>query len=63
MTYHEIAPDVDRERDALTKDLQRSSCVVANQVIDVTPSMQGKNILHDFFFTDGKAVQIVLNCS
>ena len=62
VTYHEIAPDVDREREALTKNLQRSSCVVANQVIDVTPSMQGKNILHDFFFTDGKAVQIVLNC-
>jgi hypothetical protein len=63
VTYHMIAPDVDRERDALTSDLQRSSCLATHRVIDVTAQMQGQNILKNSFSTDGKAVQFVLNCS
>ena len=63
VTYHMIAPDVDRERDALTNDLQRSRCVATNRVIDVTSQMQGQNIFQNSFFTDGKAVQFVLNCN
>ena len=62
LTYHMIAPDVDRERDTLTNDLQRSSCFATDRVIDVTAPMQGKNIFQNSFFTDGKAVQFVLNC-
>ena len=57
-----IAPDVDRERDALTNDLQRSNCVAAYRAIDVTAPMQGQNSFKNSIFTDGKAVQVVLNC-
>ncbi len=58
-----IAPDVDQEREALNKDLRRSSCVVADRKIDVTLPMRGHNILQNSFFTDGKAIQVLLNCS
>ena len=63
VTYHMIAPDVDRERDALTSDLQRSSCLATHRVINVTQAMRGQNILKNSFFTDGNATQFVLNCS
>lgn len=62
VTYHMIAPDVDRERDALTSDLQRSSCLATQRLINVTQEMRGENILKNSFFTDGKAVQFVLYC-
>ena len=63
VTYHKIDPDVDRERDALIQDLTRSNCVSAEQVIDVTSPMRGQNIIHNSFFTDGKAIQILLHCN
>ena len=62
VTYHRIDPDVDRQRDALAQDLARSNCVSDKQVIDVTSPMRGQNILHNPFFTDGKAIQILLHC-
>ena len=63
ITYHKIDPDVDRERDALVRDLARSNCVSAEQAIDVTSPMRGQNLVHNSFFTDGKAIQILLHCS
>lgn len=63
VTYHMIAPDVDRERETLTNDLPSSRCVETVQVIDVTSPMQGKNIFQNSFFTDGRAVRFVLKCS
>ena len=63
VTYHMIDPDVDRERDALVQDMARSNCVSANQVIDVTLPMRERDILHNPFFTDGKAIQILLHCN
>jgi len=62
LTYHMIAPDVDRARDALTNDLRHTSCFATDRVIDVTLPMKGLNTFQNSFFTDGKAVQVVLNC-
>lgn len=62
LTYHMIAPGVDQARDEMTSDLRRSSCVAADRVINVTPPMEGQNTFHNSFFTDGRAIQFILNC-
>jgi len=62
LTYHKIDPDLDRQRNLLLVALQTSSCVKEQHSLTVTAPMNGKNIFNNVFFTDGKALEIELQC-
>jgi undecaprenyl-diphosphatase len=62
MPIHEIDPAVDREREALRRDLANGSCVKSIDGVAVVEPMLGHNALQSPFFTDGRAIVVRLRC-
>jgi hypothetical protein len=63
---HHIAPDIDAERDGLTKDLRSAKVVVAiYEVSGVGPTIFGYNGEGDRYFTDGeiKLSRLIEGCN
>jgi undecaprenyl-diphosphatase len=57
---HEIKPDIDAERDALFSSLYTSGAVQSYGRIDLIDKISKKKIFGRNYFTDGKAVIIIL---
>ncbi len=57
---HQIAPDIDTERDLFVADLQQARTIVEEQQIPFVPPTLGKNFSGDEFFTDGKTEFLTL---
>jgi undecaprenyl-diphosphatase len=62
LLIHEVDPAVDRERDALRENLGRTNCLKNLTDTTVTEPMLGQNAIGSPFFTDGKAIVVVLKC-
>jgi undecaprenyl-diphosphatase len=62
MPIHEIDPAVDREREALRRDLTNGTCVKSIGDVAVVEPMLGHNALQSPFFTDGRAIVVRLRC-
>jgi membrane-associated phospholipid phosphatase len=60
---HEIDPAVDREREALRRDLNGGVCVQGLGDVAVVEPMLGHNALQSPFFTDGRALVVRLKCA
>jgi hypothetical protein len=59
---HHIAPDTDRERDALLADVQYAGQVLrVYQVTGVGATLQGRNGCGDWYYTDGELTVAVLS--
>ena len=63
LPFHQIDPDVDRQRDDLLADLQQSSCFRRSSVIAVAGPLKGQNSIHSTFFSDGNAQELWIDCS
>ena len=57
---HQIAPDIDNERDYVATSLQSTGTVQKSMMIQLVPPEFGHNIAGDVFFTYGKAIIIWL---
>lgn len=62
LPVHEIDPVIDRERQALQANLLRTDCVERSYETTVTKPMMGYNAFGSPFFTDGKALVVLLKC-
>jgi undecaprenyl-diphosphatase len=62
MPIHESDPAVDREREALRRDLANGSCVKNIGDVPVVEPMLGHNALQSPFFTDRRAIVVRLRC-
>ncbi|MDP8997626.1 MAG: LssY C-terminal domain-containing protein, partial [Pseudomonadota bacterium] len=60
--FHQIDPDVDRQRDGLALDLQQSPCLRGSSIIAVTGPVKGENSAHSPFFSDGNAQELWIDC-
>ena len=57
---HRIDPNIDAERDLLLTDLQKAGAISSAKTISLVAPVLGENLTGDPFFTDGKAVLILL---
>ncbi len=57
---HQIAPDIDTERDLFVSDLRQVNSLTQEQKILFIPPILGKNFSGDEFFTDGKTEFLTL---
>lgn len=57
---HHIDPNIDKERDLLVGDLATSGMLESQTPFQLVPAVLGENFAGDPFFTDGKAVLMVL---
>jgi undecaprenyl-diphosphatase len=57
---HTIAPDIDTERQLLASDLQSKGLLTHKEDLSLVPPTLEKNFTGDAFFTDGKAVFLIL---
>ena len=55
LPVHEIAPDIDTERDYVTGSLGRTGSVASVQPLQIVPPEMGTNSFGSPFFTYGKA--------
>jgi hypothetical protein len=58
---HQIAPDIDNERDYVVASLQAAQTVAKAVTIQLVPPELGHNFAGDPFFTYGKAVLLWLH--
>ncbi len=58
---HQIAPDIDNERDYIATSLQNAATVTKSVTIQLVPPEFGRNLAGDPFFTYGKAVVLWLH--
>ncbi len=63
LPFHQIDPDVDRQRDGLALDLQQSACLRQSSLVAVTGPVKGKNSAHSPFFSDGNARELWIDCT
>ena len=57
---HQIAPDIDNERDYVATSLQQTGMVAKTLTLQFVPPEFGHNFAGDVFFTYGKAVVLWL---
>ncbi len=62
LPIHQIDPAIDSEREALRASLSGGPCIAQSVEEAITEPMMGQNAVGSPFFTDGKAIQVVLNC-
>lgn len=60
LPLHTIDPDIDKERDLITDDLIKTSCVESISKFQIVEPMLGQNFAKDYFFTKGEANIIFL---
>ena len=63
---HHISPDIDAERELVETDLQKAGLVEARyQVMEIGPTLLGRNGEDDPFFTDGEVwvLRLVEDCA
>ncbi len=58
---HQIAPDIDNERDYVAMSLEQSGMVGKAMTIQFVPPEYGHNLAGDVFFTYGKAIILWLH--
>lgn len=63
LPFHQIDPAVDKERDGLVVDFQKTPCLRRSSVIAVTGPVIGQNSVHSPFFSDGNAQELWIDCS